>query len=135
MDSKTARERPFGLPASARLRTQREFRRVYGRGRRARGQWLVVVAFQRRSPGHRLGLSVSKEHGPAVRRNKIKRLCREAFRLERPTLPGQFDLVLIPQPLSGKYALADLRVELRRLLTELDRGGRGSRPPRGRGRS
>lgn len=113
----------FRLPREARLTRASEFRRVYGRGLRARGSSLVVVAEPRRAPGHRLGVSVSKDHGCAVRRNKIKRLLREAFRLERPTLPGRFDLVLIPQPRAGKFALVELRAELAALVARLAEGG------------
>jgi len=108
------------LPRLFRLRTRRDFRRVYQRGSRARGDHLIVVAFRRRSPGMRLGLSVSKANGRAIRRNKIKRVFREAFRLERPQLPGNFDLVLIPQP-QPRYELAAVRLELVQLVTQLHR--------------
>ncbi len=113
----------YGLPRSMRLRTQREFRRVYRRGSRVRGKNMVVVGLPRRQPGFRVGLSVSKSNGAAVRRNKIKRLFREAFRLERPTLPGRFDLVLIPQA-RQRYQLAEMRTELITLVRELCKGGR-----------
>ena len=89
---------------------------------------MVVVGLPRRDGGHRLGLSVSKDHGNAVRRGKIKRLLREAFRLERPTLPGGFDLVLIPRVDAGKLQLVTLRAELRTLVEQLC-----AQPPR-RGR-
>lgn len=129
-------EKRFGLPRSARLTRATEFRRVYGRGQRARGRWLVVVALRRRAPGHRLGVAVSKEHGRAVRRNKIKRILREAFRLERPELPGAFDVVLIPRTHAGRYPLDDIRRELAELLRQLDeargRAPRGRRPRRRR---
>lgn len=125
---------PCGLPRTARLITARDFRRVYGRGRRVHGTQLVVVALQRREPGFRLGLSVSKANGPAVRRNKVKRLFREAFRLERPTLPGAYDLVLIPRA-QQRYSLAALRAELVALVARLQQpappgAGRNRRRPR-----
>ncbi len=109
----------FGLPRQARMLTRQDFRRVYRHGHRAHGSAMVVVACPRHAPGHRVGLSVSKAHGCAIRRNKIKRLLREAFRLERPKLPGQFDLVLIPKQRPGKYELRELRVEIIKLVRKL----------------
>jgi putative membrane protein insertion efficiency factor/ribonuclease P protein component len=78
---------PATLRARQRLRTQRHFRRVYQRGQRASGHWLTVVVLPLPEAGDhsasRLGVSVSKDHGGAVRRNKLKRLLREAWRLAR----------------------------------------------------
>lgn len=89
-----------------------------------------MVAVRRHQPGHRLGLSVSKAHGRAVRRNKIKRILREAFRLERPTLPGCFDMILIPRQREGRYNLLEVRAELVQLVTKLA----AKRHPRGAGK-
>jgi ribonuclease P protein component len=111
------------LSRASRVIRAAEFRRIYNRGQRARGEHLVVVALRRRD-GMRLGLSVSKAHGPAVRRNKIKRILREAFRLERAALPGSFDLVLIPRE-RERFALAAVRAELAALVAQLE-----STPPR-----
>lgn len=124
----------FGLPRAARLITQRDFRRVYGSGRRAHGKMLVVVGLRRRDQHHRLGLAVSKEHGGAVRRNKFKRILREAFRLERPTLPGGFDLVLIPRRREDHLLLREVRAELQRLVAQLASGSAAGGRPRGRGK-
>ncbi len=131
-----AAEDDFTLPRTRRLITQRDFRGVYGRGRRAHGREIVVVA-NRRDPeaggDHRLGVAVSKENGRAVRRNKIKRLLREAFRLERPTLPGSYDIILIPRPREGRVALLALRGELRSLLSDIHSGrGKSRGTPRKR---
>lgn len=100
----------------------REFRRIYARGARAGGKDLTVVAYKRRDPGHRLGLSVSKANGCAVVRNKIKRIFREAFRLERPSLAGNYDLILIPKQRPGKYQLTEVRAELKRLVERIEAG-------------
>lgn len=127
--SKEPPEKTFGLPRSARVLGHREFRRIYARGGRAGGKHLVIVAYKRREPGHRLGLSVSKANGCAVIRNKIKRIFREAFRLERPTLPGGYDLILIPKQRPGKYRLVEIRAELRTLVDRIESGkGRKRRP-------
>ena len=115
-----------GLPRRSRVRSARDFRQVYRRGRRVHGSSLTLVALPRTAPGCRLGLSVSKAHGPAVRRNKIKRLFREAFRLERAAFAGSYDVVMIPQP-RDTYTLAELRAELIALLQRLQRDARPAR--------
>jgi ribonuclease P protein component len=48
-------------------------------------------------PHSRIGLSVSRRFGSAVRRNKIRRLYREAFRLSKVELPVGLDLVIVPR--------------------------------------
>ena len=49
--------------------------------------------------GHsRLGLSVSRSVGTAPRRNRIKRLIRESFRLMQHDLPRGYDLFVIVRP-------------------------------------
>ena len=45
----------------------------------------------------RLGLIVGRKHGRAIRRNRIKRLLREAFRLSRPELPEGLDIICTPR--------------------------------------
>jgi ribonuclease P protein component len=112
----------YTLPRSARVIRRKEFRRIYSRGSRAGGKDLIVVALRRSETGHRVGLSVSKANGCAVIRNKIKRIFREAFRLERPTLPGQYDVVMIPREHPEKYALRRVRKELRDLLGKIYAG-------------
>jgi ribonuclease P protein component len=65
--------------------------------------------------GHlRLGLSVSRTVGTAPRRNRIKRLLREAFRLMQHDLPRGYDLVIVVRPHSPL-----ILAEYQRLLSAL----------------
>lgn len=107
------------LPSKARLHQTREFQRVYKHGVRATGTWMTVVVLrQMTKQGVRLGVSVSKDHGSAVRRNKIKRLLREAFRIERAGMPPDIDVVLIPRVSEEHATLPQLRVEVARLCVQ-----------------
>jgi len=86
-----------GLPKTRRLSGRKAFARVFG-GRHAAGNRLVVVyAMPNELDYARLGLTVGRRHGSAVRRNQIKRLLREAFRLSGDRMPRGYDLVCVPR--------------------------------------
>ncbi|MBW3542155.1 MAG: ribonuclease P protein component [Planctomycetes bacterium] len=89
------------LPKSRRLRSRREFARVYDHRQRAGDEHLLVFGIRNNLGWTRFGLSVSKKHGDAVRRSRLKRLLREAVRLTQHELPPGLDLVLIPRQDSG----------------------------------
>ncbi|GAH46336.1 unnamed protein product, partial [marine sediment metagenome] len=82
-----------------RISRRRDIRRVFRAGRRVRdGQvTLLALANADSAPARRFAVVVSRRHGPAVRRNRIKRLYREAFRLVRDRLPEGFDYVVVPR--------------------------------------
>jgi ribonuclease P protein component len=81
-----------------RLRLPREFSAVYeARVRESRGP-LTVYALQNELGHPRLGMSVSRKVGTAVRRNRIRRLVRESFRLLQHDLPQGYDLVVVVRP-------------------------------------
>ena len=56
----------------------------------------------------RIGLVVSTKVGSAVKRNRIKRVCRECFRTWPSLLPAGVDLVVIARP--GAHELSSGQV-------------------------
>jgi ribonuclease P protein component len=110
----------FRLRRAEHLRLPSEFRMVYERRRSVSDSWLIVYACENNLPYLRLGLSVSRKVGQATRRNRLRRLYREAFRLSRHLLPVGFDLVLIPRS-SAEPRLEDLKQSLCRLVGQLAR--------------
>lgn len=91
----------FSFPKSAKLRKSAEFRHIYDGQVRAGDDHLLVFASWNDLGETRCGLSVSKKHGNAVKRGRLKRLMREAFRHVRHDLPVGIDLILIPRQNSG----------------------------------
>src|SRR5215213_3111430 len=88
----------YTFPKSHHLRSPKEFDAVYAaKTRESRGP--VTVYARPNDLGHpRLGLSVSRKVGTAVRRNRIRRLLRESFRLMQHDFPRGYDLVIVVRP-------------------------------------
>ena len=110
--------RDLSFPKSRRLRRAADFARVYARRLRASDRVLLVFADDNPEGGTRVGLSVSRKHGNAVRRQRLKRLLREAYRLEQHEIPEGLDLILIPSVDSGA-GLTEYRQSLLRLTRRL----------------
>lgn len=84
------------LPRQARIRRSSEFQHILRHGRRASDGFLQLWACPGAPGNVRLGLIVGRRLGSAVRRNYLKRLIREAFRLRRHELPSGLDLLVSP---------------------------------------
>jgi len=112
--------KPNAFPRAEHLRRPVDFKRVYERRRSVSDDWLIVYACENQLPHLRLGLSVSRKVGPAVHRNKLRRLYKEAFRLTRSAMPAGLDLVLIPRK-KDIPTLDALKTALPRLVNQVAR--------------
>ena len=80
--------RPCRLSPAQRLKQKREFDIVYKQARRSADSFFTVLARTNAGNLARLGLSMpARVVGNAVRRNLVKRLVRESFRLHQHGLP------------------------------------------------
>lgn len=108
-----AEERPSArLRPHDRLRKRFEFRRLRDEGRRVHTRSFVLSIASSDQPQARLGITVSRQVGNAVRRNRIKRLLREAFRRGRTWVPPASDLVVIAKTGCQVDSLAAVQAEL-----------------------
>lgn len=128
--------RPSGYPKSIRLRRKAEIDPVFRRGQYHRLGWLQAKTLPGKGEGSRFMISVSRRAGTAPERNRIRRVIREAIRLNRHCLTRPFDVCFFvtarpPQPVR----LADVEPELRRLFTRLAcrEPASGGAPPDGTG--
>jgi ribonuclease P protein component len=115
-----------------RVRRRRDFERAFREGSRARGAILLVVVAENGLGETRLGLSVGRSvWREAVRRNRVRRVFREAFRLSRPELPDGLDVVLVPAVKALEPELEATRRELVALVRKAHRRlrERGAVPP------
>ncbi|HIE29673.1 TPA: ribonuclease P protein component [Candidatus Poribacteria bacterium] len=86
------------FPRSLRLKKKREFERVYKNGRRYWNKTFVIYILPNGINVTRLGLTVSKKVGKSVKRNRVKRLIRESFRLSQEQIMPGYDIVVVAQP-------------------------------------
>ncbi len=78
------------------LRTQADFDATYRARISARDSRLILHVRPNGLAWSRLGFSVGGKFGNAVRRNRFRRICREAFRLHKHELPVGFDVIVRP---------------------------------------
>jgi ribonuclease P protein component len=126
-----------GTPASGssprakrgRLSRSAEFERVYRESRSQGNRYLVLYAFPREDDGGvRLGLTVPRQVGGAVDRNRVKRLLREAFVTEAERLPSDTDVVVVARPEAKELAEREGLEGVRAALGELIGRSVGERP-------
>jgi ribonuclease P protein component len=86
---------PGKFPRSQRLVLKKDYDRVFSEGRSAADENLVVYVLPTELGHPRLGMAVGKGIGGAAVRNRVKRLIREAFRLNRDKLPESADIVAV----------------------------------------
>ena len=89
------KKKKFGFPKRFRVLKTPEFKRCYKKGTRAKGKFFILVLCNNSMNLTRLGLSISAKYGKAYKRNKFKRIIREAFRLIRPELEKGFDVIIV----------------------------------------
>jgi ribonuclease P protein component len=88
----------FKLPKTALLRKGREFDKVYRQGSRCRGKGFSLIFCSNELGYNRIGISIHRKLKGAVKRNRIKRIIRESFRLRRDLYPDCADIVFAVRP-------------------------------------
>jgi ribonuclease P protein component len=109
----------YGFGGSLRLLRGEEFQRVFDGATRSGEPGLTVLARANGLDHPRLGLVVSRKCArAAARRNRIKRVSREAFRTLQHRLGG-LDFVVLGRPGLDGRAKSDLRAAVERHLLRL----------------
>jgi ribonuclease P protein component len=117
--ARSVSSRSFGR--QRRVRKRPLFQRIQSTGKRVTSAHFIFLVAAQAEAGSssgteasgpsRLGLIASRRMGSAVARNRIKRLCRECFRLSPTLLPNGVDLVVIPRRGSESLKLQDVMSE------------------------
>ncbi len=102
------------------LKENKDFRRLYSRGRSYASSVLVTYVAKNRSNNIRIGITTSKKIGKAVMRNRSRRIIREAYsQISERVKPG-FDFVFVAR---GKTPFVKSTDILRTMEKELKEAG------------
>ena len=94
----------------------REFRRIYARGKSYVTPLVVVYVMKNRQKQLRMGITTTKKIGNAVKRSRCRRVIREAFRTVAPELPSGWSFVLVARVKTAFVKSGQVERELRQSL-------------------
>lgn len=91
------------------LRRDEDFNRIYKRGRSTVTRYLVLFYMRNNKEFNRTAFLASKKVGNSVKRNRARRLMREAYRHLLPEIKEGNDLIIIAR--NGIVDLKEMDVE------------------------
>ncbi|MDL2236600.1 ribonuclease P protein component [Christensenellaceae bacterium OttesenSCG-928-K19] len=98
------------------LKKNREFSFVYRRGKAVHTKYFTFIFAKSRYGGARAGFSVSKKVGNSVKRNKVRRRLKEAFRAFLPGIAGNYSIVFVARVGAADAEYAALLKTMERAL-------------------
>ncbi|RKD31372.1 ribonuclease P protein component [Thermohalobacter berrensis] len=98
------------------LRNSREFRRVYDKGKSYANKNLVIFFIRNNLEYNRIGFSVTKKLGKSVVRNRVKRLIKEAYRLNSCKIKKGYDIIFLSRIRAKNASYSEIEKAMLHLL-------------------
>ena len=86
------------------LKKNPDFQKVYRQGKSCANRYFVMYTLENGTGGNRIGISVSKKVGNSVVRHRVKRLVKEAYRLQEEMFQSGLDIVVIARVTANKIS-------------------------------
>lgn len=102
-----------------RIRKSSDYKSLSTNGKRFKSSGFVIVYQKNTLDRPRLGITVSRKFGKAVRRNRVKRIIREFFRTNKTCIHGMGDINIIARTAARKNDAAEIRKELEMCLMSI----------------
>ena len=77
------------------IKSNCDFRRIYGKGKSFQGPALVSYVMKNRAGICRIGITTSKKIGNAVERNRSRRVIRAAYSMIEDKICGNYDIIFV----------------------------------------
>jgi ribonuclease P protein component len=106
-----------GLARCERIARGFEYKEIVTKGRRLNGKAMRVYVLVNAGLERKAGFIAGKHVGNACRRNRSKRLLREAYRKLKHRLPAQgFKVVFVATSVTPRTTAADINTEMARMF-------------------
>lgn len=100
-----------------RLKKNEDFQLVFAKGKSVANRQFVLYKLEKKEQSHfRIGISVSKKLGNAVKRNYIKRCIRQAFHELEASLINHYDYVIIARQPTANLDFLQMKTSLVHVL-------------------
>ena len=77
------------------LKKNYEFKNVLNKGKFYRGKYVTIYINKNKEEKNKIGIAISKKIGKANKRNRLKRLIRESYRLQKDNLKKGYNIIFI----------------------------------------
>ena len=98
------RLKKFSFKKEDKILKRREFLQLQRCGKKIQDSNFIVIYSDGKFDKNRIGITVSRKTGNAVKRNKIKRLIREHFRMNRDKIAEFIDINVIAKKKAGEIS-------------------------------
>ncbi|MFO7882227.1 MAG: ribonuclease P protein component [Kosmotogaceae bacterium] len=86
---------PVTLKKTELIRKKADFKRVLANGTVIEDKFFITFVIYNGLPFSRIGISIRKKFGNAVKRNRLKRLVKEVYRTRKLLFPSGYDILFI----------------------------------------
>lgn len=107
----------FNMKKSYRVKKNTEFQHIFKKGKSSANRQFVIYVLKKESQQNfRIGLSVSKKIGNAVKRNEIKRYIRQSFLELETYIDKGNDYVIIARKPAAEMNFHEVKKSLQHVL-------------------
>jgi ribonuclease P protein component len=102
------------------IRKNYEFLRIYKKGRFYVGKFIILYCLANNLNINRIGITASKKVGKSVKRNRIRRLIKENYRMYEDYIKEGYDCVFVVRNNDVLPVFTEIKREMKFLLKKLN---------------
>ncbi|MDD5773477.1 MAG: ribonuclease P protein component [bacterium] len=112
----------FGFSGHERLKNTIDYNHALKKGEKVVHPFFYLYYIKNNLLYSRLGIRIGKKFGDAHARNRVKRIIKEVYRINKSFIKG-FDLVFIPR-FGAKYVFSDVNNAIKQVFLKVEEGAK-----------